>query len=179
MNISDVFNELMQGDHGGNSYDHLYHYWALEVMIANSAGHPHSMLEDFQNPDDRKCGLCGTIGRTSDWGDSVTCKHEVCVSARKFWGMRDFKRPLPIGGPSVARSQWFRKKLFDQFGEKQIYKIPEGHRLSTGLALQLLRISAEKHDESIGQGFGKTNCTSEQVRQKDEQGDCTACLGVY
>lgn len=152
MNIGDVFNDEMDVDHSGSSWGHLYHYWELEMMVSETNGNHFSRLEDFQDEKDRTCGLCGRVGNTCDSGLSVVCENKNCKMARDFWNMYDFARPLPqIGSGCVkrARSEWFRKQLFDQFGVKQIYKIPIEQRLSTVLALQLLRISVEQADEAI------------------------------
>lgn len=160
----------------------LSSYWDVEMALADFYGHMFSSLEDFQSPESRQCGLCGHINKTETWGTIQGCKHQICQASRKYWGLRDFRHPLPTSRPKseaekAVRGPWFRRQLMDKFGVGQIYRLPIGQRLDVVLALTLLRESVEaKREQEPTTGnplaaIGKP----EPRRQKAKADDCIAC----
>ena len=150
MNLSELFNDVIRKDHGVEYWSPFYSYWGIEFSIAQSNGHMYSCLEEYQNQEQRTCGLCGTVCNTRYYEYSEAtpdCENEICNSVRDFWGFTNFKNPLPTHGGKNARSAWFRRVMIEQFGVGQIYKIPEELRLDAAIAMQLMRIAKEAKNE--------------------------------
>ena len=186
MNAAECFSPAMLRDYGGDSGSgyslYLGSYWLVEMYLADHAGLSYSDLEDYQEPRRRQCGLCGLVGKTNEGGFINECKHQVCQQLRKYWGIRDFRHPLPTSRPKseaekAVRGPWFRRQLMDRFGEGQIYKIPVDQRLDVVLALTLLRESVEaKREQEPTTGNPLTAIGKpEPRRQKAKADDCIAC----
>lgn len=154
-----VFNNIdlleYRQNHNSSGIDY---YWSLQEQIAEDVNHaPYDDIEEYREPNNRSCFICGAIHQTSEKGGfkgkSCTTKH--CKNIKSFFDLRgNINEPqyLISGKETVNeilnRASWLRRFINKAGFEKVHYggalaQIPEEIRFEFLLNAMIKRIAHE------------------------------------
>lgn len=124
-------------------------YWLLEMAIADENEACYSNLEEYADPDNRKCQLCGAVCQTTDFGLMPReCSNKQCEALRKYWGVLGFPRfsQLATTGKTASRSQYLKARIQKTFGCNRMSAIPFELRFDFMLSTMIERIAHESNN---------------------------------
>lgn len=158
MRPSEVFNDAIYGDHTsyGGYCSPVSNYWDIEMAIARTMDTPYSSLEDYREPEDRTCGICGALYGTAEHGGLPACSNQECSELRTYWQFTAAlcKPARAVGNwrdaERKARSNWFTRALKDHFGVSTIIQLDKAIRLDALLTLRLMREAIEHKQHTSG-----------------------------
>jgi hypothetical protein len=131
-------------------------YWDVEFRIAEAAGIAYTALEDYQDPAQRTCDICGTLHGTDQNGNAPPCSNHVCQELRAYWSYSPaLKKPGRSGGGGGFKKEAYRKRcawfsrVFPQtFPATSLFQLDPAIRLDALLTLRLLREAHEHQSET-------------------------------
>lgn len=147
MRISDFFRYALEDGKYGDCGGRLCEFWHVIEGMARQEGARFSSLDDYEDPDERACPMCGRIQHTDKFGRVANiCEDETCQTIAAYFKIYGHGRLLYMTGgkmaePFSARKSWLNSRLgrFNSINEN-----PHHLRCSILLSLMLERVCFEK-----------------------------------